>query len=256
MAQTDQREAGLLPGPSPDPGGTGRAPARGTGRESGRGTGRRRHLRGRVSSGHTVMVVAGLLAALLTYSVLRQAGAPGTVVLAAARPIRAGEDATASAFTTTTIKASAGAIAGMVTPATEGAILGKAALADIAPGQVIQAELFAAATPEPARMTLQVDQQAVPAGLRAGARIDLLGQSAGGQGVIVPGLLVLSVSPGASGTGSLAASPTTESIDVSVPDLTVGAQVYLVTSGKFLMRVSDPSPSAGPPSAASAGPPG
>jgi hypothetical protein len=206
--------------------------------------------RRRLSTGHVVMIVAGLVAALLSYSVLRSAGGSGTEVLVAARAIPAGATAGAADFRTTSIKAPAGTItSGMVTPAGESSLAGQVAAVAIPAGQLIEESDFAPATPEPPSMGILVDPAAIPGGLaalRVGATIDLIGtHSVGpqsGQPAIVPGLQVLKVPPAA--PPALGSSPTVQ-IDVAVPSLLTAAQVDDVTaSGKFEIRVTGPSGSA------------
>ena len=63
----------------------------------------RRSLRGRLSVGHVVMIVAGLLGALLTLAVLRRAD-DTTPVAVAAREIPAGAEVTSGDFDLTEVK--------------------------------------------------------------------------------------------------------------------------------------------------------
>ena len=113
MARTDQPDLGLA--------GPGRAlppPVAG------------RH---RLSTGHVVMIVSGLLATLLTYSVLRQAGGQGTEVLVASDAIRPGQTADPSLFSTARVRASSAALKGIVTPGGEATIMGRVAVVDAQP---------------------------------------------------------------------------------------------------------------------------
>jgi hypothetical protein len=234
MARADQRERGIAPGPPPTLPGSLRPDDQPV---------VRRH----VSTGHVVMIVTALVAALLTYSILRQAGGPGTTVIVAAQPIVQGEVATGSLFTTTTLKAQAGVVGQLVTPANESAVLGKPAAVAIAKGQVVQADQFASAPPEPPRMTILVSPDQVPGGLSTlvvGSRIDLLGTTAAGVPTMVPGLEVLQV-PSQPSPGTLSDASTTVPIDVAVPSIAAAEYIYGVTSGKFGIRVSDPSPTSG-----------
>src|SRR5438105_10728166 len=115
-------------------------------------TGRRR-----LSTGHVVMIVSGLLATLLTYAVLRQAGGQGTAVLVASDAIRPGQTADPSLFSTARVKASGAALKGIVTPGGEATIMGRVAVSDISKGQLISGQQFQPATPPSPGMALVVD---------------------------------------------------------------------------------------------------
>jgi hypothetical protein len=206
--------------------------------------------RRRLSTGHVVMILAGLVAALLSYSVLRSAAGSGTEVLVAAQAIPAGTTAGAADFRTTSIEAPAGTIAsGLVTPAGKTSLVGQVAAVTIPAGQLIEQSDFSPATPEPPSMGILVDPAAIPGGLaslRVGATIDLIGTNSvgplSGQQAIVPGLEVLKVPPAA--PPGLGSSPTVR-IDVAVPSILTAAQVDDVTaSGKFEIRVTAASGSA------------
>ena len=69
-----------------------------------------------MSTGHVVMIVAGLLATVLTYAVLRQAAGVGTEESVAADDIHAGQVVTTSLFATTDVKAPSPALSGILTP--------------------------------------------------------------------------------------------------------------------------------------------
>lgn len=238
MART-QQAAGVEPGAVP---GFGQAPP----------TPARRQL----SGGHVVMIVAGLLAALLTYSVLRQAGGRGTDVVVVTRDVHAGDVADASLFATTSVKASSPVIEGAVRPARESALVGRVAQTDLTKGQLVAPQAFAPAVPKPPRMSIQLDPQAIPGGsasLVAGTHLDVIAvpasASPANQPIVVSGLVV--VAPPAKPTGSQPlAGSSTVAIEVAVPDEATAVQLAQATVGKFVIRVSDPpatglSPTAG-----------
>lgn len=245
MARTDRDDVVFVPplGPGPNPGAAGASGAGSPGGIGGGAPPAGRVPRRRLSTGHVVMIVAGLVAALLTYSVLRQAGGQGTEVLVAAQAVTAGQTARASMFTTTTIKASSGVIAsGMETPAQESSLLGQVANGDIGKGQLIAPGDFSAAGPQPSRAAIVIDPAQVPGGLssiRVGSTVDLVGVTAQGAPITVPGLQVLKV-PAAPGPGALSGGPPSVQIVVAVPTLTLMQEVYDVTEGKFEVRVTDP----------------
>lgn len=193
-----------------------------------------------MSTGHVVMIVAGLLAAVLTYSVLRQAAAPGTEASVAAVDIRAGQVVDPSLLATTHVKGPASALSGILTPAGVSSVQGQVAVADIRKGELIARQLFRPATPPPPSMALAVDPQTIPGGAAAlvpGSRIDLVAVTSGGVPFVVPGLSVLKSPAAPAGTGLGAA--TTVRIDVAVPDATTAQQILAATNGgKFAIRVT------------------
>src|SRR6266545_796255 len=98
--------------------------------------------RRRMSTGHLVMIVAGLLATLLTYSVLREAGGRGTEVLVAARRIRAGETVTAATFTTASLKAAPSSLRQTVAAGQRQDLVGRVAAVDVEEGQIVARQDF------------------------------------------------------------------------------------------------------------------
>ena len=62
------------------------------------------------------MIVAGLLATVVTYAVLRQAAAPGSEESVAADDIHAGQVVTGPMFGTTNVKAPLPTLSGILTP--------------------------------------------------------------------------------------------------------------------------------------------
>ncbi|GAC1372684.1 MAG: hypothetical protein NVSMB32_16380 [Actinomycetota bacterium] len=201
-----------------------------------------------MSTGHIVMVVAGLLAALLTFSVLRQAGGRGSDVLVAARAIRAGERVDPSMFTQATIKAPGQVLVGTVRPDQQAGLVGRVARADLERGQLVLALQFVAAVPLPPRMTVLVDPQAIPGGppsILAGSRVDVIGLPGGSAApLVVGGLVVVKPPDQAKGSQPLSGSSLV-AIEVEVPDPLVAVQLAQATSSKFLIRLSDPPPPAG-----------
>ncbi len=196
--------------------------------------------RRRVSTGHVVMIVAGLLATVLTYAVLRQAGGKGTEVVVAASPIRAGQTVDPSRFATTDVRASDSALTGILRRKDLPGITGRVATVDIAKGQLVAGQQFTLATPPPPQMAIAVDPQTIPGGPSAlvrGTKIDLVAVSQAGQPVYVPGLVVLKT-PEVAADHSLGAA-TTVRIDVAVPDPATAGLILAATSGgKFVIRVT------------------
>ncbi|HWD08587.1 MAG TPA: SAF domain-containing protein [Actinomycetota bacterium] len=247
MARTDRDDMVVVPPLDP-------APPGGSGAAAGGRVPRRT-----VSTGHVVMIVAGLVAALLTYSVLRQAGGKGTEVLVAGRALTAGQTLQRSMLTTTTIKASSAVIgSNMVTPAQESSLIGETAAVDVPSGQLIAPGDFSSATPLPSRTAVMIDQAEVPGGIssvKQGATIDVTGLTANGIPLTVPGLQVLSP-PVAPAGSALSGAPATVQIELAVPNTTLMDELLLATQSKFIIRVTDPGAPAGPdalPSGAASG---
>jgi hypothetical protein len=193
-----------------------------------------------MSSGHVVMIVAGLLATVVTYAVLRQAAGVGTEESVAADDIHAGQVVTAPMFGTTNVKAPPPALSGVLTPKDVAGMSGQVAVVDIKKGQLVARQQFRPATPPPPRMAITVDPQTIPGGASAlvpGSKIDLVAVTPAGQPLLVPGLVVLKT-PDIGSDRSLGAASTVR-IDVAVPDPATAQLVLAATSGgKFAIRVA------------------
>lgn len=203
------------------------------------------------------MIVAGLLAALLTYSVLREVGGSPAAVLVASRAIQAGDTVQPSAFTHATLKGS-GALGGLglLPPSAAGSLAGQVARVSIPAGQAVERRDFQPPTPAPPSMAIPISLQDLPggvAGVPAGDLVDVLGTAANGQPLVVPGLLVVSA-PQAPSAKDVAAGNDTVDIVVAVPTTATGSSLSAVlTSGKYSIRVSPPGTSAGAPSGTASG---
>ena len=186
------------------------------------------------------MIVAGLLATVLTSAVLRQAAGVGTEESVAADDIHAGQVVTTSLFATTDVKAPSSALSGILTPKDVGGMIGEIALVDIKKGQLVARQQFRPATPPPPSMAITVDPQTIPGGASAlvpGSKIDLVAVTQAGQPLLVPGLVVLKT-PDSGSDRSLGAA-TTVRIDVAVADpATAEAVLAATTGGKFAIRVA------------------
>jgi hypothetical protein len=193
-----------------------------------------------MSTGHAVMIVSGLLAAVLTYAVLRQAAGVGAEESVAAGDIHAGQVVTTSMFATANVKAPSSALSGVLTPEEIPGVSGQVAVVDVRKGQLVARQFFRPATPPPPRMAIDVDPETIPGGAPAlvpGSKIDLVAVDQAGQPLLVPGLVVLKT-PDSGGDRSLGAA-TTVRIDVAVPDPTTAQMVLAATSsGKFAIRVA------------------
>ena len=136
----------------------------------------RRTLSGRFSSGHLVMVVAGLLGMVLGIAALRHEPA-GVSVAVAAHEIRAGDSVTADDFRTARVQTSSELLATFVRTRDVPGLRGRIATATIATGEpVIRRELLPRAAKAGLRaMSIPIDpSRAVGGHLAIGDRIDVL----------------------------------------------------------------------------------
>jgi hypothetical protein len=186
------------------------------------------------------MIVAGLLAAVVTYAVLRQAAGPGTEESVAADDIHAGQVVTAPMFATTNVKAPPPALSGVLRPKDVAGMSGQVAVVEIKKGQLVGRQQFRPATSPPPRMAITVDSQTIPGGASAlvpGSKIDLVAVTQAGLPLLVSGLVVLKT-PDSVSDHALGAA-TAVRIDVAVPDPATAQLVLAATSGgKFAIRVS------------------
>jgi hypothetical protein len=186
------------------------------------------------------MIVAGLLATVVTYAVLRQAAAPGSEESVAADDIHAGQVVTGPMFGTTNVKAPPPTLSGILTPKDIAGMSGQVAIVEIKKGQLVARQQFRPATPPPPRMAITVDPQTIPGGASAlvpGSKIDLVAVTQAGQPLLVSGLVVLKT-PDSVSDRSLGAA-TTVRIDLAVPDAATAELVLAATSGgKFAIRVA------------------
>src|SRR5262245_1321106 len=136
----------------------------------------RRRLSGRLSSGHVVMIVAGLLGAVLALAALR-AEPSGVEVAVAAHEIRGGETVRPADFRTERVQAPDRLLRTFVRPRDLRSLRGDIATSTIASGEAIVRRSF---RPRAARaglrsMSIPIDPaRAVGGRLAAGDRIDVL----------------------------------------------------------------------------------
>jgi Flp pilus assembly protein CpaB len=137
---------------------------------------RRRALASRVSTGHVVMVLAGVLGALLTLSVLR--AADGTrPMLAAARDIPSGTVIDAHSFRITRVHVSDDVLATLFDGSSLGALRGRVAVEHIAAGALVTRDAVRRvhAGSAPRAMSFPIPRsRAVGGALVVGDRVDVL----------------------------------------------------------------------------------
>jgi Flp pilus assembly protein CpaB len=166
----------------------------------------------RLSLAHVITLLAGLLAMLLVFSVLRSRDATWRVAVAA-REIKAGTTLDRSAFRFTDVNASADVRQRLVSPAALDQLRGTVASRTIAAGDLVSRSDFrpAAAGARLRAMSVPVDPaHAVGGALAPGDRVDVIRVQENGQAVfVIANAEVLSVnqpdshSIGPAGTWSL-----------------------------------------------------
>ena len=178
----------------------------------------RRALRSRVSSGHVVMVVAGLLGLLLSLSVLRKADNTVAVVMVA-RDLAPGTRLLPDMVRTTRIHADDRLLANLVPADGFDALRGSVVLASLRNGDLLaRSGLGPASTRRAARaVSFPVDAAlAVGGQLSAGDHVDVLAAAndGSGSGYVLVGVDVVAVH--STGTGPLRGSDGKLSLTVAV----------------------------------------
>jgi len=177
----------------------------------------RRGVLGRFSSGHLVMVVAGLVAAVLGFAVLRHEPS-GVLVAVAAHDLRAGESVTSDDFRMARIDAPSDVLDTLLRPRDVRAVKGRVTTASVAAGDlVVRTQLHQRAAPGGLRaMSLPIDAALAVAGrLEPGDRVDVLFAGASSASIIVPDALVLAVDARARGGIGESSSPFTVTLAVT-----------------------------------------
>ena len=176
-------------------------------------------LRGRVSSGHIAMVVAGLLGMTLTLAVLRDEHG-GTEVAVAAREIRAGETIGRDDVRVERVRADRDVLGTVVPGGSVRSLRGEIAVATIAAHAVIPrgAVRAKAAGAGMRAMSIPIDPaRAVSGRLAAGDRVDVLFTAHDRVSIIVSDAKVLAVDERQRGGIGESTSPFTVTIAVDTP---------------------------------------
>lgn len=160
-----------------------------------RGPRRRRRILARLSFGHVVMIVSGLLAFLLTFSLLR-AREETTPVAVAARDIPAGTPVDARSFRFTEVRVEDDVLATLLRPGELEAVTGWVAASTIRAGDLVsRSDLRPAAAPGGlGAMSIPVEREhAVGGALAPGDRVDVIEVREGVARYLVQGAEVLAV---------------------------------------------------------------
>jgi Flp pilus assembly protein CpaB len=177
----------------------------------------RRPLRGRISRGHVVMVVAGVVGVVLSFAALRHQEGEARV-LVAAHEIRAGEIVRAADFRSVPVTMSPSLLATIVRAHDAHRVSGRVAATTIDAGELITRRTL---RPRAARhglraMSIPIDPaRAVGGRLAAGDRVDVLFAGERAVSIIVADAEVLAVDARGSGGIGESASPFTVTIAVS-----------------------------------------
>jgi pilus assembly protein CpaB len=172
--------------------------------------------RGRISRGHLVMTVAGIVGVVLSFAVLRQRDGD-TAVLVAAHEIRAGETIGTGDFRTARATLTPGVLATLARAADRRRLTGRIAGSTIAEGELVtRRTLRRRAAPHGLRaMSIPIDPaRAVGGRLAAGDRVDVLFAGQETVSIIVADAPVLAVDARGRGGIGESASPFTVTIAV------------------------------------------
>ncbi len=173
--------------------------------------------RGRVSRGHVVMALAGIMGVVLSFAVLRERQGE-TAVLVAAHEIRAGETITASDLRPVRVTLTPDVLATVARAHDRGRLRGRIAGSTIAEGELVTTRtLRSRAAPHRLRaMSIPIDPaRAVGGRIAAGDRIDVLFAGRQSVSIIVADAPVLAVDArGRAGIGE-SASPFTVTVGVN-----------------------------------------
>ena len=157
---------------------------------------RRRALTGRLSTGHVVTILAGLVAALLNVAALR-AGDGAVLVAVTTRDLAAGETLTADALRFEEVRAGDRMLASLVEREEVDALVGGVAAAPLPAGSAVAPAMFVdAAAPEGLRaLSIPIDPaHAVGGDLTVGDRVDVIEVRDGIARYVLTGAPVLAVS--------------------------------------------------------------
>jgi Flp pilus assembly protein CpaB len=176
-----------------------------------------RTLRGRISRGHVVMVIAGVVGVVLSFAALREHDGNARV-LVAAHEIRAGETVDPADFRSEAVTMGSALLATAVRAHDAPTVRGKVAASTIAAGELVVRRTL---RPRAARhglraMSIPIDPaRAVSGRLAAGDRVDVLFAGTREVSIIVADAEVLAVDARGRGGIGESASPFTVTVAVS-----------------------------------------
>jgi pilus assembly protein CpaB len=172
--------------------------------------------RGRVSRGHVVMALAGLVGVVLSFAALREHEGE-SAVLVAAHEIRAGETVTEADFRPVRVTLTPGVLATVARAGEASRLVGRIAGTTIAEGELVtRRTLRPRAAPHGRRaMSIPIDPaRAVGGRLAAGDRVDVLFAGEQAVSIIVADAPVIAVDARGRGGIGESASPFTVTIAV------------------------------------------
>ncbi|MDP8969483.1 MAG: RcpC/CpaB family pilus assembly protein [Actinomycetota bacterium] len=149
----------------------------------------------RLSAGHLIMILAGLLAAVLNFSLLRARDDSSRVAVAAA-PLQAGEPVDAGSFTFTDVRVAETQLLTLLGPERLEAVSGWLVAHEIAPGELVRVtDLRPPSAPAQQRaMSIPVEPEHAAGGeLRPGDRVDVIDVGDAGAHYVLTDAEVLTV---------------------------------------------------------------
>lgn len=199
---------------------------------------RRVGLRGRLSLGHVVMIVSGLLAMLLTFSLLRTREQTFQVAVAA-RDIPSGTPVDAGSFTFAEMQAGDDLLGTLIQRTETAEVAGWISTATIRAGDLVSRNhLLPPATGSAlGAMSIPIEREhAVGGALNPGDRVDVIEVRDGQPRYLLRGAEVLAVGPSGTG-GSLVESVGTFSVTIAVdPDAALQIASAIRDAGLEIVR--------------------
>lgn len=177
-------------------------------------------LRGRLSGGHVVMVVAALAAAVLNYGLLRAAD-DGVRVVVASRALEAGTPVEAEAFASAEVTVDDAVLASLVRTERAGDLEGWVPITAVPEGAPVRlADLQPPSAPDEGRaMSLPVEAaHAVGGDLQVGDRIDVIAVRDGEPAYVLVDTPVLATSDSGAGASQAFSSGTGFTVTVAVDE--------------------------------------
>jgi Flp pilus assembly protein CpaB len=212
----------------------------------------RRSWRSRISTGHVVMIGAGLLAVVLTVRVLQSADSHVTV-LRLRTDVAAGVEVRANNFETTTLHADADVLAELVAADRQTRLVGRLATRTLRAGELLSTGDLASPGSHVVLRSMSIpiaSGHAVAGQLRIGDRVDVIATTDAGSQYAAVGTEVLGIDNGGGG-GPLRSLSDNGSIQVAVtPDQAIAIANALKNGAIDLVR-STGAKAFTPPTAAS-----
>jgi hypothetical protein len=182
-----------------------------------------RPIGGRLSTGHLATIIAGVLAAILSYTVLR--GGSSVEVAVAARDLQSRETITGDSFAFQSLRLPSSAARGFVTRNSVAAYRGGSILVPVAKGGLVASSMLAPKSKATVR-EVPVPVEVIPQGLQIGDLVDIGWPNSRDKAPLIFGAKVTWIDP----------KPLSPSISVALDFQ--DATRYLTASGTGKLRIA------------------